>query len=70
MPVSKAQQKAVHKYVKTNYDRMELTVPKGCKDTVKAHAAAQGESVNAFINRAIMETMQRDSTAQRPAEGQ
>jgi len=70
MPVSKAQQKAVHKYVKTNYDRMELTVPKGRKDTVKAHAAAQGESVNAFINRAIMETMQRDNTAQRPAEGQ
>ena len=53
MAVSKAQQKAVHKYVKANYDRMELTVPKGQKDTIKAHAEARGESVNGFVNRAI-----------------
>lgn len=61
MPVSKAQQKAVHKYVKENYDRQEITLPKGKKDIVKAHAARQGESVNAFINRAIDETMARDT---------
>lgn len=60
MPVSKAQQKAVHKYVKNNYDRVEVTVPKGKKDEIKAHAQDQGESVNAFINRAIDEAMQRD----------
>ena len=60
MAVSKAQQKAVHKYVKANYDRMQLTVPKGRKDTIKAHAAAQGESVNGFINRAIDHEMERD----------
>ena len=60
MPVSKAQQKAVHKYVKSNYDRVEITVPKGKKDLVKNHAAVQGESVNQFINRAIDETMERD----------
>lgn len=63
MPVSKSQQKAVHKYVKANYDRMELTVPKGRKDIIKAHAEAQGESVNGFINRAISETMERDGGA-------
>lgn len=62
MAVSKSQQKAVHKYVKANYDRMELTVPKGEKDRIKAHAAAQGESVNGFIGRAISEAMVRDST--------
>lgn len=61
MAVSKAQQKAVHKYVKANYDRMELTVPKGQKDTIKAHAEARGESVNGFVNRAIAETMERDN---------
>lgn len=67
MAVSKAQQKAVHKYVKANYDRMELTVPKGRKDTIKAHATAQGESVNGFINRAIDHEMERDGL-ERPTE--
>lgn len=59
--ISKAQQKAVHKYVKNNYDRVELTVkPKGKKDEIKAHAQQYGESLNSFINRAIDETMKRD----------
>ena len=62
MAISKSQQKAVHKHVKANYDRMELTVPKGQKDTIKAHAAAQGESVNGFIGRAISEAMERDGS--------
>lgn len=60
MAVSKAQQKAVHKYVKANYDRQELTMPKGKKELIKAHAEARGESVNAFINRAIDETIERE----------
>ena len=34
---------------------------KGQKDVVKAHAEAQGESLNAFINRAIeVYTMEKD----------
>ena len=61
MPVSKAQQRAVSKYMKENYDRVNLTMPKGKKDSVQAHAEARGESVNAFINRAIDEAMERDS---------
>lgn len=61
MTVSKAQQKAVHKYVRENYDRVEVTLPKGKKAEVKAHADAQGESVNGFISRAIDETMERDN---------
>lgn len=60
--ISKAQQKAVHKYVKNNYDRIELTVkPKGKKDELKAHADKHGETLNSFINRAITETMERDN---------
>lgn len=60
--VSKAQQKAVHKYVKNNYDRIELTVkPKGRKEKLKAHAEKTGETLNSFINRAIDETMERDN---------
>lgn len=60
MAVSKAQQKAVNKYVRDNYDRVNVNMPKGKKDEIKAHAEARGESVNAFINRAIDETMSRD----------
>ena len=45
---------------KENVDRINLIVPKGKKDSIKAHAQAQGESMNAFIQRAIDETMIRD----------
>ena len=62
-PASKAQQKAVNKYMKSNYDRVNLVIPKGKKDIIQAHAAQQGESVNAYINRAIDEAMQRDDSA-------
>lgn len=62
-PASKAQQKAVNKYMKSNYDRVNLVMPKGKKDFIQAHAAQQGESVNAYINRAIDEAMQRDDSA-------
>ncbi|WP_417306492.1 hypothetical protein [Dysosmobacter sp.] len=62
-PASKAQQKAVNKYMKSNYDRVNLVMPKGKKDIIQAHAAQQGESVNAYINRAIDEAMQRDDSA-------
>lgn len=62
MSISKAQQEAVHRYVKKNYDRIELVVkPKGKKNELKAHAAERGESLNAFINRAIDETLERDN---------
>lgn len=61
MPVSKAQQKAVNKYMAANYDRINLTVPKGKKETIQSHAEAQGQSVNGFINRAIDHEMERDS---------
>lgn len=57
MAVSKAQQKAVNKYMAANYDRINLTVPKGRKEIIQAHAEASGESVNGFINRAIGEAM-------------
>lgn len=60
MPVSKAQQKAQNKWIAKAYDRINLTVPKGKKDTIQAHAEAQGESVNGFINRAIDNQISQD----------
>ena len=62
MATTKASQRAVNKYMKENYDRINLTMPKGNKEIVQAHAEARSESVNAFINRAIQETMERDNT--------
>lgn len=55
-------------YISRTYDRVNLTIPKGQKETIKAHAEAQSESLNAFINRAITETMERDNTAAEEAE--
>lgn len=63
MTVSKAQVKATNKYIAKAYDRINLTVAKGEKERIKAHADSTGESLNAFINRAISETMQRDEAA-------
>ena len=51
------------------YDRVNLTMPKGQKAEIQVHAQARGESVNGFINRAISEAMERDSTAPGTAEG-
>ena len=63
MPASKAQQRAVSKYMKENYDEIKVRVEKGQKEIVRAHAEARGESVNGFVNRAISETMERDKEA-------
>lgn len=60
MAISESQRKAVAKYNAANYDRVELRVDKGRKDIIKAHAESKGESLNAFINRAIDETMERE----------
>lgn len=57
MPVSKAQQKAVDKYVRENYDRVLITMPKGQKEAIQAQAQALGLSVNAFIKSAIEDKM-------------
>ena len=57
---SDAQRKAVAKYNAANYERIELRVSKGSKDRITSHAEKHGESVNAFINRAIAQTMETD----------
>ena len=56
-------------WIAEKLDRINLTVPKGRKDIIKAHAEARSESVNAFINRAISEAMERDNATREPQEG-
>ena len=49
------------KYNEKAYDKIYLTVPKGDKEKIKAHADEyDGGSVNGFIQRSIKETMERD----------
>lgn len=61
MPASKAQQKAVAKYMKNNYDEIKVRVSKGKKESIQNYAASKGESLNAFINRAINQVMEKES---------
>ena len=49
-----------NQWQKENVDRINLTVPKGKKERIKAHADSKGQSVNGFINEAIDEKMERD----------
>ncbi len=57
MPLSEARKRANAKYNLKAYDRVELKVAKGKKELIRSFAEANGESINAFINRAISEAM-------------
>lgn len=65
--VSKAQQRAVNKYVKNNYDRILLTVPKGEKEVIQRAASAAGVSLNAYIRGAVSDRIQRERRNVPPA---
>ena len=58
--MGKASTRAQNKYIEKAYDRINLTVPKGEKETIKGFAESRGESVNGFIYLALCEAMQRD----------
>lgn len=49
MAVSESRKKANLKWDAANLDRVSIAMPKGMKDTVKAAAAAAGESMNQYI---------------------
>ena len=57
---SEARIRANNKYNDKAYDRINIAVPKGKKDIIKAHVEARDQSVNSFINEAIDEKMERD----------
>ena len=53
LSTTKAQQNAVNKYIKNNYDSLRIVVPKGRKATVEALAAERQDSVNGLVNRLL-----------------
>ena len=57
----KPEKKANEKYLKESVEDIRIRVPKGDKAKVQEHAASMGESTNAFVIRAINETMERDT---------
>lgn len=48
------------RYMKEKRDRIVIGTAKGEKDRYREHAVSQGESLNAFIIRAIEETIVKD----------
>ena len=76
-PMTEARRKANAKFKVSAYDRIELNLPKGKKEEIKAHSeqyqpevGAVGKagyspagSITGFISRAIDETMKRDRSA-------
>lgn len=57
--MGKTSSKVKNRYNEKVYDRITLVVPKGKKEELQVYAASQGESLNAFINRAIAETISK-----------
>ena len=64
MTASKAQQKAVQKYVSNNYDRVVVTFKKGEKEPIQAAADRAGVSMNKYIVEAVQDRLQRDTAGQ------
>ena len=62
MPSYEKNKKYAEKYL-AEQDRITIRVSKesGLKETIQTHAGMKGESVQAFIIRAITETIDRDT---------
>lgn len=61
MPASKAQQKAVSKYMKANYDEIKVRVNKGTKQALQEAAKDKGESINGYIKSAVQARYEADT---------
>lgn len=52
-------------YIAANYDRINLTVPKGTKALIEERAKSEGKSTNGFIGELIRQAL--DGTVTTPA---
>lgn len=64
---SEAQKRAHREYMK-KFVEIKVRMTPERRAEVQQHAAAQGESATAFINRAIDETIERDDAPAREGE--
>ncbi len=58
MSITEAQKKATYKY-REKIEELRFTVPKGEKEKIQEFAKKNGESVSAFVYRAVREAMER-----------
>ena len=59
MPNDDPTYRAIAKYKKNAYDRIELLVHKGEKQQIKDYAASRGKTVNGFITDLIRQEMNK-----------
>ena len=64
MAKTKTSSAVKNKYNSKTYDRINLFVSKGQKEVFQTHATNRNESLNAFVNRAMTETLERDNIAE------
>ena len=64
MAQTEAQLRASKKYHQ-KYEYLQARVTPTEKEAVTAHAGAMGESLNAFMRRAIVEAMERDKVSKK-----
>ena len=55
MAYTEAQKKATNKWIKNNYDRINVTLPSGQKSVWKAAAEREGLSLNDLIRKCVSE---------------
>lgn len=57
----KERNKKQNDYLKTKYDRLNITIPFGSKERVEAAAKLAGKSVNAYCSELIMNHVENDT---------
>lgn len=66
MATSEAQLRANKKY-HDKFHRLQIRITEDEKQRIDKHTATTGESVNAFVQRAVQETIERDVSTGRCA---
>ena len=64
MALSEAHKAATSRYNKKAYERLAFDVRRDADlngDAIRMHAKSRGESLNAFLKRAVAETIERDN---------
>ena len=67
MPLSESRKKSNVKWDSVHLKRMSLAVPLTLYEQMSAYIQMSGETMNGFIKRAIIKTIQDDQTQQRTA---